>query len=1844
MPLSNTFTPVSGSPDPQSTGLNGTQGLSVSGKFYDYKQDVQFDVEATLPQTQNVYSTAITEYEVAIDKLSQNSPSDAKYYYFTPESTPDCITSDSITKKNIHGSFVKSSVANITSSDKGFNFQNGVTYAIKHRVTIQKTHATNSSMSVKYVLGHVQTFTYYDTPLTFTDFSFIPNVQLGDTLSVSGLLLNPSDGTQPLKVKFKFNRYDSNNNDGDIYFTSEHDYQPSGLYSFNLPSVQNAQGFVLGNAYVITAHGNWELGYSTSKSSSQLLYLLNRPEILQVNVLPLSVNNDSNILKITTSQILSSGGVAASSKIWFEFYEPSNNLVARAGDDPAENNTGITTTSDNIYYLKLSDIDIISGGGLLVDVVYSVVAKIRYGVSSPPEFRSSDPFQNVTFNKTRPSISNSVINTLYVANANEKILTIDVDNAAYYLYAPKVSQGIRFHFYDESVSITTIHASTLYRDFVNNTSVGAVSYDIKLSDILTSSPSSSPSSSPLINGVNYRVKAEVSLIEHDGGSETRLSVLSDPLSDRVNFRTEYPVIDRIDGYDVQNDGDDGDSADQIVATVYVNKGQYELVAPNSVNGIRFLIYNNANAQTLIAKTKSYDFVNISTVSKHGYNVELSEITLESGQNALVNGKEYYVKAEVTIVKHSGSNELRLSNTKPVTFSQDIVPISSVHISNTWALATNNNPSSSESRFKASPLVGVSGYFNKTAQFGSGYEKDLDETTTQYLLEYSIDAGDSWTPVQKAVLIQQAASGQTFEDAVAGATSGTVATKPNGRYPNVAGPTNVLGTNQNPIVFFIPQDQGSGNAFTEADTVQVRVTVIDTAGLWAPGNNTSSATDSNSLQVIKRINSYDFSNGTDSEPWNSQNKAHYDNNTTTLHVDVNGTIVTSSLSNVLADSNQITSFVNGGLKIVNTGVGTAGAASGKLPKVNLYTYGNTVPAASQTTSNSVTVSQINGLGAYYIIDQQPTAVEYPFIVIYTTPTSSGTNRGGWYKSKLYYAPSSSGNTVDSSKVGLTLLYTGNDDSSFRSDIPSHRRVKCELLPMVPNDPSSLTLSNDDYANEFVNSVSIQTSSNASASSAGNFNFVLSEGGLKTSSLVLPYIVMRFTLKLALNIPVAWNSIHAHSVKVGYKYSSGGSYTYQTFNYDADSDYVSLYVNPSIGTTLYYSVAYIVNNVNLPSSPKITEGLTVENNVPNKFFPSSSDYTISAKSYKTFNTGGKSAVLFTIAFNPASTARIEGVHVYFNSPQQQTGSNVPSYCGESISHPEDPDITTMSAYFNSDNYEDDSDIPLKRIQSYTAASGGAKEIQLLYSNGTVNLSSTGNFTPLRVMADNGVISDSTSLFWRDFDSANITFVAYRDRRVNTTGAAYNTVNHIESDESDLGFPIWNVPKLQNPSFNGPIDLVGGVINSSVATTLFWTSVYDMNGNPFKYDLTMMKNGTTSIHNETLTAGLKTLDIDKSTNAKYTVTLKLVFAPSTPSAIRETSSADTITFETIHVNVSSMNIRVQVPSDTSVVNLAWNEPAVSGNSITSNGSSVDATFNDNIEQHYIEYSTTNPTNSLTRLAPSNSNPIERIVSPATKKQYSLPVTTLGALYSFFMHVAASIDYKVDTVLHSLLNGALVTPSASNSVLKTTVPAKVSDVTATTPTSQYVVSGIPIVTLPSQTPVLLTGQTTPTLLLGLNANGLEVEGFISVLVILTQDGTASNPEGEHALLVFPNSGASFDYSNTISQSGGDARLSGGESTTSVPRNITDHTMSTHNNQYTLTIGTIGDDKRYGHSTLQMPSSANSGFVDGDVNYMIILTTRRGVDVKTGMFTYQSLPVVRDVTIDTNNGNYFVNFNISPA
>ena len=212
----------------------------------------------------------------------------------------------------------------------------------------------------------------------------------------------------------------------------------------------------------------------------------------------------------------------------------------------------------------------------------------------------------------------------------------------------------------------------------------------------------------------------------------------------------------------------------------------------------------------------------------------------------------------------------------------------------------------------------------------------------------------------------------------------------------------------------------------------------------------------------------------------------------------------------------------------------------------------------------------------------------------------------------------------------------------------------------------------------------------------------------------------------------------------------------------------------------------------------------------------------------------------------------------------------------------------------------------------------------------------------------------------------------------------------------------------------------------------------------------------------------------------------------------------------------------------------------------------------------------------------------------------------------------------------------------------------TLTTAVSQYRVSSVPSVgVLPDSdvniVPVLIQGSSNPTLLLNLNANGLEDEGFISVVVILTQDGTDDKPEGEQVILVFPDTGSTFSFAHSVVGGGAgiDPRLGGGDSSTSVPRNLDYSVLSTDpsNNTYTLTIGTAGPNGRYGLSPLQMPLTVHSNFVDSlPVNYMVILTTRRGTDIGVGQFTYQAIPSVSGVSVTTTNGQYFVNFNLTSS
>ena len=1954
MTLNNNFTSPVQTPAPD--------GLQASGDFYDFKDSLLSRVTINLATA----ARQITRYTIQIRSVETNVP--------TPFNVTHLIKNgDTATDRKLEIDIIKSLTSELEENNIEYDFINLHTYRILHFIEIKELVL---GVTKTYNLTYSQNFRYYATPVTLTDFTLTRvgstdnHIQNGDSILISNLLLNhgansPTDTTEPktitldsgitiLPIVFTIQEdvLSLTSSNAPEYFYYERAYNPLGTY--NLENIQLTNGKI----YKVTANASWDLGYSTSKDSTQKLSILNRPNVAEVAIKSLykdEAGEDDSIMDITIAPIVS-GSSNLVSKIWFEFYNNSNVLVAKAGGANGIAVTSVNNQStNNVHSLKLSNIAVVENGGLLNTNNYKVRALVKYtsssderrsasfpvdvnfakaipeivgntinslytiddpsngkildidvkkqayelvapdaasgikfhfydgntlvastksypfvnssgtgnvsypilrsevttgvlvndkdyrikaevkiekhdgseelrlselsAVSSPPDkvnfaktipeivsntinslytiadpsngkildivvkkqayqlvapnattgikFHFYDgntlvastrsyPFVNnsetgnvsypilrsevtpgllvnntdyrikaevkivkhdaseelrlselsaatesipdkVNFAKTIPKIVGNTINSLYTIEepSNGKILDIIVEKQPYQLYAPNAATGIKFHFYD-AADTTTIVASTNSYTFVNNSVTGNVSYPILRSEVTTgvlvndkdyrikaevkiekhdgseelrlselsavSSPPdkvnfaktipeivsntinslytiadpsngkildivvkkqayqlvapnattgikfhfydganlvASTSSYPfvnssgtgnesypilrsevtpalgaagayLVNDKDYRIKAEVKIVKHDASEELRLSALSNASSppDKVNFSLKRPVIDSITTYDLQNDGDMGNSAEQVIGAIVISKQLYELVAPTITNGIRFLIYAS-NESTLVATTASYTFQNSSNISftEYNINIKLNEVTLEEGQTPLSNGTTYKVKAEVKLIQHNGSEELRSSAAfKVLKGSQDISPIASVSISNTWALATNNNPSSSSTRFNASPLIGISGYFKKTSQFNGGSTLNhLDIASTKFKIEYQVGGG-SWSNVEKAVLLQKLSS-ESLQEAVSRVSVASVVSSGNGVYANVIG--SGPGQNQEEMIFFIPQQQVTGsNAFTQSSQVKIRISIIDPTDMWQSANGgTTEPRDSNSIQLINKINNYNFVAGSTSEPFNTLN---------------------------------------------------------------------------------------------------------------------GSN-------------------------------------------------------------------------------------------------------------------------LFLNIPVDWNSTHAHSVKVGVKYSSGDSYSYQTFDYPTSE--VQINVNPATGTTLYYSVAYIVKNVNI-SSTDTTEGLAIEKSVVNKNFPVSSDYTITSTSYTTFNTGGKSSIIFNLAFNAAATSRIDGVNVYFTSPNTTQGSNI-----EKI-----------------------------RICSYSSSQGGnGKTIQLLHAGTTINYaSSSDNDTLLNIMNTSGTIEASSSKKWGDYDLATISFEAYRDSRVESTNASYGTTYYKESGSRDFDKTIWNVPVLNAPSANNrAITLVGGVRNSNTATKLSWVQVKDLNLIPFTYDLTMKKNDVSSplIHNDSGLNSLsstneKTLTIDTDNNAKYTITLASVFAPTTTGSMREVSVIDTITFHTIHVDVSNMNILVQHPSTTSIVSLKWNEPIITGESVTSSGYES-ATFTTNINQHYIKYSTTNPTTGLTRLASSSSDIIERIVSPATLKQFTLPVTSVKAKYSFFMHIGAVIRYKV------------------NSTIKTTDSVDISEQTTTSDGSQYIVSSIPIIT--TFTNNIVSDQDYPTLSINLDANGLEDEGFISVLIILGQDGTQSKIDGEGVLLLFPDTGSNFNLStsNLIGGSGAgdsDARLIGGEFYTSTPRNLhggaaTSLPVSTGAGDYVLTIGSVNSNtKKYNNSTLRMPVTSTSGFLNDDVNYMIAVTTRRGTNFAVGTFTYVPPAVVDNINITRTGQEYFVNFDLN--
>jgi hypothetical protein len=1224
------------------------------------------------------------------------------------------------------------------------------------------------------------------------------------------------------------------------------------------------------------------------------------------------------------------------------------------------------------------------------------------------------------------------------------------------------------------------------------------------------------------------------------------------------FVIARPSISNIQAYDVQNDGgDDGvlaDDSEQIIATIVLNPLLYVNYLPNE---IRFLFYDMSNNligtsdQSAYLYDPSYNQVSNNLVLI--YNIKLNSVMLADNDSPLLNGMPgYTVKAQVnvpvTIDGTSYPDQIRTSDAKTAVFRQGIAPILSLNVGNTWDMVTNTNPSSNPTLYGSSPLLGISGYFLKSGQFASGYDRNLDKTTTKFLLQYSVGQG-TLDNVVRAALIQQG-SQETIEEAMIRAM-GSVENSPNGQYTNVVGPAGVVGTSQNPLVFYIPNVQ---DTFEETDNVNIFVTIIDTTSQWVdPSGNVinESSSVSDDLIMVNKIPTYSYipstMKGTSVEPY--INNVDVSNNA--LVVLSNNVSSQVYKTDVIADSatSIITESPHGWTVV------TPPPVNGVIPKVNLNCY-------STTTVN--TISDLDSYGMWCVINQNAGATQYPFLVAYTQPTVIG-NASTLYKSmEVYSFTNSGGNNLPS---GFTLLYTGSDDNSLYPEIPANKRVNLTRNDIL----SSPSTQNQGISSELIQSVSIQTSS-----STGNFNFTLLYAGVITSD---SYTATLFTDPvLNMNIPVN-NTFSA------YCYNSIIDNVSAPFgNVDVlTPTNTSSYILPNL-TQNTYTVQYSIQNPNNNSA--IVKGLVSSPvTIPTLNQPLVTDFTVANFSFNTFNNEQKSSIVFDLTLNPYILDRIDGVHVYFTS-------------------------------------DSNSSISQTQIGTFRTSQTGL-EIFLL-SDASSNLLGSGSnphsYTDPLV---------SSQLLWNPYTSATITFVPFRDNRVNS---------EVAENENLVGTftasPIWNIPVIDKPSVSGTISLAGGVVNSSSNTVLNWVNDdgadYDYPVS-FSYTLTMQKDSdqatTVNYTDASFNVVNAILPIAATTTNTYTLTLKKVFEG-------QYSLADTIVFNSVKVDTSVMVVSVLNPSNTSIVTASWVAPTITGTS---------SSFANNVASLYL-------TNNGTAMRSNVTSTTIEVIDAS----YNVLSQTMGYTYQFQMYVTARVPYSVNS------------GSSANS---SAVPLALGPATA------YTVSTIPNVSLAPYTAlgtdsatVLIQNTNTPSLLLNLNANGLEVEGFISLVVVLTQDGTPSKPEGCEVLLQFPqvlnptyltdtsnNNFNQFLFPNIVGSAGnvnGNANLVGGESSTAVPLNLEPTGLSNNAGSYTLTIGSVNllggvnttaaNLGRYGYSSLTFP--ANSGFVNGEAsNIMAILTTRRGTDVMVGTFTFAAPPVASGVSVTSNApGQYVLNFTLS--
>jgi hypothetical protein len=249
---------------------------------------------------------------------------------------------------------------------------------------------------------------------------------------------------------------------------------------------------------------------------------------------------------------------------------------------------------------------------------------------------------------------------------------------------------------------------------------------------------------------------------------------------------------------------------------------------------------------------------------------------------------------------------------------------------------------------------------------------------------------------------------------------------------------------------------------------------------------------------------------------------------------------------------------------------------------------------------------------------------------------------------------------------------------------------------------------------------------------------------------------------------------------------------------------------------YTVSYKINDPN--GGTVSIKSASYAINVTDE--PTSSNYSITNHSYKTFNDEGESSFMFDVSFTDGDSTGIDGVNVYFQS---------------------------------SNNDDDDSnDISPMLVMNVPRTNGDSQS----------NLSVMLQDTPASISDVSITVNDidgNDSKPWMHYRSGTISFVPYKSPRV--FGSIIVGDDLIESnDPAEVDTkPILHIPVIEMPE---NVQLVSGVVESHNGTQLTWSNHLGDYSNTLvvpSYDL--MVNGVNK-------SGEVVVDVDDSSKRSYSV----------------------------------------------------------------------------------------------------------------------------------------------------------------------------------------------------------------------------------------------------------------------------------------------------------------------------------------------------------------------------------------